>query len=66
MIKQALDREEFLLFILLDNPDVLAELDQILIVLQPGLFAFMLAQDQVYLVHNAHALVLLLVVLAIG
>ena len=66
MVKKALNREESLLFLLFDDSYVLAELNQVPIVLLPGFFAFLLAQDQVHLVHYAHALVLLLVVLAVG
>ena len=45
VIEQALNREELLLFLLLDHADVLTELDQIAIELLLGLFAVLLAQN---------------------
>ena len=66
MVEQSLDRQELLLFLLLDNPNVLAKLDQIPIKLLLGFLFLLLSENEIDFVPHAHALVLLLIVDSVG
>ena len=66
MVEQSLDRQELLLFLLLDNTNVLAKLDQIPIKLLLGFFFLLLSENEIDFISHAHALVLLLIVDSVG
>ena len=66
MVQETLNREELLLFLLLDDADVLAELDEITVIFLLSFLFFLLAQDQVDLISDSHSFVLFVIIDAVS
>ena len=66
MVQETLNREEFLLFLFLDDADVLTELDEITVILLLSFLFFLLAQDQVDLISDSHSFVLFVIIDAVS
>ena len=66
MVQETLNREEFLLFFLLDDADVLTELDEDAVIFLLSFLFFLLAQDQVDLISDSHSFVLFVIIDAVS
>ena len=66
VVKQTLDSQKLLLFLLFDNTHILAELDEVTIKLLLSLLSFKFAKNQIDLIPDSHSLVLFFIVDTIG
>ena len=66
VVEQALDGEELLFLLLLDDADILAELNEISVIFLLGFLFFLLAKNKIDLISNSHPFVLFVIIDAVS